>query len=62
MGAGVSSMTRLRKTLVMRAYNLRDEGQTLEDFFKEYSYCKVRNDFLRSDELHLISHHRMDSC
>jgi hypothetical protein len=41
MGAGASSMNRLRKALVMRAYNLRDPGQTLEDFFKAYTYRKV---------------------
>lgn len=41
MGAGVSSMNRLRKALVMRAYNLRDSEETLEEYFKKYTYKKV---------------------
>jgi hypothetical protein len=41
MGAGVSSMNRLRKALVMRAYNLRKPGETLHDFFKKHTYRKV---------------------
>jgi hypothetical protein len=55
MGAGASSMNRLRKALVMRAYNLRDPGQTLEDFFKAYTYRKVCClHCLLTDSLHLI--------
>jgi hypothetical protein len=58
-------MPRLRKTLVMRAYNLRGEGQTLEDFFKEYSYRKVKTNFsgrLKASFDFFFCHSRMDNC
>lgn len=41
MGAGASSSnSRLRKALILRAYNARENGDTLEDQFKKYTYKK----------------------
>ena len=37
MGVGVSSL-RLRKAVVLRAYNLRDGDQTLEEQFRKYAF------------------------
>jgi hypothetical protein len=41
MGAGVSSINRLRKAIVLRAYNTREENETLEDQFRKHTYKKV---------------------
>eukprot|EP01041_Mallomonas_annulata_P008592 gene8592-17721_t len=43
MGAGASSLMRLRKTLVIRAYNTRKGDETLEEQFKPYIYRKTNN-------------------
>lgn len=40
MGSGVSTLARLRKSLVIKAYNLRSEGQTLDQQFREYAFRK----------------------
>eukprot|EP00607_Mallomonas_marina_P006258 CAMPEP_0182439088 /NCGR_PEP_ID=MMETSP1167-20130531/86206_1 /TAXON_ID=2988 /ORGANISM="Mallomonas Sp, Strain CCMP3275" /LENGTH=413 /DNA_ID=CAMNT_0024632689 /DNA_START=93 /DNA_END=1334 /DNA_ORIENTATION=- len=40
MGAGASSLMRLRKTLVLRAYNTRKNDETLEEQFRRYTYKK----------------------
>ncbi len=48
MGSGVSSMLRLRKTLVIRAYNLRGKDETVEEQFSKYAYPKVTF-FIRSN-------------
>jgi hypothetical protein len=44
MGAGASAAhnSRLRKALVMRAYNSRPRDTTLEDQFAKYAFKKVR--------------------
>lgn len=42
MGSGVSSLVRLRKALVIRAYNLRGADQTIEEQFDKYAFRKVR--------------------
>jgi len=41
MGGGASSLIRLRKALVMRAYNLRNSQQTLDEQFRPFSYRLV---------------------
>ena len=43
MGAGASAANnnRLRKALILRAYNVRPKGQTLEDQFMKFSFKKV---------------------
>ena len=41
MGAGASSMNRLRKAILMRAYNVRNSDETLEEQFRKYAYRKV---------------------
>lgn len=38
MGAGASSLIRLRKALVLRAYNLRSSQQTLEEQFRPIAF------------------------
>jgi hypothetical protein len=38
MGGGVSSIGRLRKALVIRAYNLREEGESIEEQFLEHAF------------------------
>ena len=41
MGGGASSLNRLRKTLLLRAYNLRSEDMTLEEQFSPFAYAIV---------------------
>jgi hypothetical protein len=41
MGAGASSMNRLRKALLMRAYNIRNSDETLEEQFRKHAYREV---------------------
>jgi hypothetical protein len=41
MGAGVSTVNRLRKAIILRAYNIRDKNETLEEQFKRHTYKKV---------------------
>lgn len=38
MGAGASSLPRLRKALLIRAYNLRDKDQSLVDQFIPFAF------------------------
>lgn len=40
MGSGVSSLARLRKAVLIRAYNLRASDQTLIDQFMPFTYQK----------------------
>jgi hypothetical protein len=40
MGAGASSFSRLRKAVLIRAYNLRPSDQSLIDQFLPYTYQK----------------------
>lgn len=40
MGSGVSSLARLRKAVLIRAYNLRSADETLIDQFMPYAYQK----------------------
>jgi hypothetical protein len=40
MGSGVSSLSRLRKTVLIRAYNLRPENQSLIDQFMPFTFPK----------------------
>lgn len=40
MGSGVS-IIRLRKALVIRAYNLRKPEESLDDQFEKFTYTKV---------------------
>mmetsp|Transcript_21437 Transcript_21437/g.31058 ORF Transcript_21437/g.31058 Transcript_21437/m.31058 type:complete len:520 (+) Transcript_21437:166-1725(+) len=40
MGAGASSINRLRKALIMRAYNTRNADETLEEQFHKHTYRK----------------------
>ena len=40
MGSGVSTLNRLRKALVIRAYNLRPSDQTLIEQFLPFSFQK----------------------
>jgi hypothetical protein len=44
MGAGASAAgnTRLRKAIIMRAYNTRQADETLEDQFRKYAFLEVR--------------------
>ncbi len=42
MGGGASTLIRLRKALVMRAYNLRNGAQTFDEQFRQYAYRYVR--------------------
>jgi len=41
MGGGASSLIRLRKGIVMRAYNLTTSKQTLDEQFRPHSYRQV---------------------
>ena len=41
MGAGASSLNRLRKAVLMRAYNVRQSDETLEEQFRKYAYRAV---------------------
>jgi hypothetical protein len=41
MGAGVSSMNQMREALISRADELRQPGETLDEFFEQYTYRKV---------------------
>ncbi len=38
MGSGASSLLRLRKALLIRAYNLRSADETIDDQFRKFSY------------------------
>ncbi len=38
MGSGASSLVRLRKAVLIRAYNLRKADETLEEQFRKYSF------------------------
>lgn len=40
MGSGISSLARLRKAVLIRAYNLRASDQTLIDQFMPFTYQK----------------------
>ena len=42
MGGGASSLIRLRKALVIRAYNLRSAEQTLDEQFRPLTFRHVR--------------------
>jgi hypothetical protein len=37
MGGGASSLTRLRKAIVIRAYNLRAADETVDDQFRRFA-------------------------
>jgi hypothetical protein len=41
MGGGVSSLSRLRKAIVIRAYNLRKPDETLDDQFRRFAVRDV---------------------
>ena len=43
MGVGVSSL-RLRKALVIRAYNLRQDDETLDEQFRKLCYCSNQDE------------------
>jgi hypothetical protein len=43
MGSGASSLVRLRKAILIRAYNLRKPDETLDDQFRKYSYRNGEN-------------------
>jgi hypothetical protein len=45
MGAGVSTVNRLRKAIILRAYNIRDKNETLEEQFKRHTYKKVMHNY-----------------
>lgn len=38
MGSGASSLARVRKALIIRAYNLRKNDETLDEQFRKFSY------------------------
>lgn len=40
MGGGASSVSRLRKSLVIRAYNMRKRDDTFDDQFRKYAFKK----------------------
>lgn len=54
MGSGSSSLPRLRKALIIRAYNVRKEDETLDELFREYAHWK--------DNLLYISYNDIRKC
>lgn len=40
MGAGASTVARLRKTLIIRSYNLRKRNETADEQFRPYAMRK----------------------
>lgn len=46
MGAGASSLARLRKAVVIKSYNLRKSNQTIEEQFKCYAFRNKTDGFL----------------
>jgi len=51
MGGGVSSLARLRKTLVIRAYNTRKKDQTIEDQFIVHSFARDGKTRIKIDDI-----------
>lgn len=43
MGAGASSLNRLRKAVVIRAYNLREPDATVDDQFRRFAVRAADN-------------------
>ena len=55
MGAGASSLARLRKAIVIRSYNLKKPNQTIEELFKSYTF-RSKNDgvlYIKLDDIRL---------
>ena len=51
MGAGASSLMRLRKALVIRAYNSRKKEETLHEQFFPYAYRKNNILYISLDDV-----------
>ena len=51
MGSGVSSLARLRKTLVIRSYNTREKDQTMEEQFIVHSFSRDGKTRIRIEDI-----------
>jgi len=43
MGAGASTLARLRKAIVIRSYNLRQPNETVDEQFRKYAHRSSNN-------------------